>query len=137
MYTLDREMVGEELKLDPAAGMRILVVEDWWVVAEELRARLERLRCRVVGPVPTLQKAVQLAQSETLDGAILDVDLNGNRVYPVAETLMQRGIPFIFATGFDSPHVSAHFQGVVQLRKPYSFEELEAAVREVFKPKEA
>jgi DNA-binding response OmpR family regulator len=129
-------MIGKE-KLSPANGMRILVVEDWWVVAEELRARLERLQCQVVGPVPTLQKAVRLAESEKLDGAILDVDLNGNRVYPVADVLIRRGIPFIFATGFDSPHVSSHYQGIPQLRKPYSFEELESAVQEAFQPTES
>lgn len=127
-------MVGSESKESPSKALRILVVEDWWVVAEELRARLERLKCSVVGPVPTLQKGVRLAETESLDGAILDVDLNGNRVYPVAEVLRKRGIPFLFATGFDSPHVSGQYSDVLQLRKPYSFEELEAAVRAVFRP---
>lgn len=125
-------MVGNESKLSPPLGLRILVVEDWWVVAEELRVRLERLSCLVVGPVPNLEKGVRLAETEVLDGAILDVDLNGNRVYPVAEALHRRGIPFIFATGFDSPHVCSHYSSVPQLRKPYSFEELEAAMRLVF-----
>ena len=128
-------MVGsKQQKLCPPTATRILVVEDWWVVAEELRARLERLKCVVVGPVPSLQKGVLLAENEELDGAILDVDLNGHRVYPIADVLLRRGIPFIFATGFDSPHVSSHYKDIPQLRKPYSFEELEAAVRAAFRP---
>jgi CheY-like chemotaxis protein len=113
-------------------GLRILVVEDWWIVAQELRARLEQLECDVVGPAPSLEKALALASTATFDGAILDVDLNGKRVYPVADLLVARGIPFFFATGFDSPHVTDSYRDIPQLRKPYAFRELQDMMSGVF-----
>jgi len=113
-------------------GLRILVVEDWWIVAQELRARLEQLECEVVGLAPSVEKAMALASAATFDGAILDVDLNGKRVYPVADLLMAKGIPFFFATGFDSPQVTDNYQDIPQLRKPYAFRELQDMMAEVF-----
>lgn len=113
-------------------GLRVLVVEDWWIVAQELRARLEQLECEVVGPAPSVEKALALASTASFDCAILDVDLNGKRVYPVADLLMAKGIPFFFATGFDSPHVTDNYRDVPQLRKPYAFRELQDMMSEVF-----
>ncbi len=117
------------------AGLRILVVEDWFPVAQQIQARLEELECIVVGPVPRLRKALSMARSEELDGAILDVDLNGERVYPVAAELQRRGIPFIFATGYQSPHVPAELRDAPRLEKPYTFDALINIMREVFGPK--
>ena len=112
-------------------GLRILVVEDWWIVAQELRARLEQLECEVIGPAPSVDKAISLASSSELDGAILDVDLNGKRVYPVADLLASKGIPFFFATGFDSPHVTDAYRDVPQEVSGITFDFVAAAVVEV------
>jgi hypothetical protein len=75
---------------------------------------------------------LKLAADSKLDGAILDVDLNGRRVYPVADLLLQREIPFFFATGFDSPNVTEHYRDIPQLRKPYTFHELQTIMGDVF-----
>src|SRR3546814_9846381 len=82
------------------AGLRILVVEDELLVALELEMMLIGLGCDVVGPASRLEKAMQLAAAEAIDGAILDVNLRGRPVYPVATALKARGIPFLFSTGY-------------------------------------
>ena len=88
-------------------------------------ARRTDLSCRfclheVIGPAGTLAEAELLADREALDAAVLDVNLHGRKVFPVAERLAQRGhIPFIFMTGYEPELViDARFSGVPVLRKP-------------------
>src|SRR5690606_28701228 len=94
------------------AGLRILIVEDELLVALELETMLGSLGCEVVGPAARLEKALNLAETEELDGAVLDVNLRGKPVYPVAAALGARGIPFIFSTGYsNSSTVPGAFRG--------------------------
>jgi PAS domain S-box-containing protein len=101
---------------------RILVVEDEFLLAMELEATLRSLGCEVVGPARSLAEAVRLAASETtLHAAILDVNLSGEMVFPVADLLATRGVPILFATGYGSAEsLQGHDTGaVVVLSKPY------------------
>src|SRR5947209_14372115 len=79
-------------------GRRFLVVEDEYVIAADLTASLEALGAEVAGPAPSVAAALTLLESEgdRLDGAVLDVNLGKERVYPVADVLRGRGIPFVF-----------------------------------------
>ena len=107
---------GVEQRLE---GLRILVVEDVFSVAELIDGMLGALRCEVVGPVGRLGTAVRMAEEERLDGAVLDVNLGGEDVAPVAEALDARGVPFFFATGYEGlADLPAKYHDRPSLRKP-------------------
>jgi CheY-like chemotaxis protein len=102
-------------------GLRLLVVEDETLVAMMLEVMLDGFGCSVTGVAGTLAKGMALAGNETLtlDGAILDVNLGGEQVYPIAEVLTRRGVPFIFCTGYGLAGLAANFSHVPTLAKPY------------------
>ena len=77
-------------------GRRGLVVEDEFLVSLTTTDFLESVGCEVVGPAARLATAVQLAQSESLDAAVLDIDIAGETIWPVASELQRRGVPFLF-----------------------------------------
>jgi DNA-binding response OmpR family regulator len=78
------------------AGRRVLVVEDDFLVSLTTVDFLESIGCEVVGPAARIAVAVRLAQSESVDAAVLDINIAGDMVWPVAEVLRRRGVPFIF-----------------------------------------
>lgn len=78
------------------AGRRVLVVEDDFLVSLMTTDPLERLGCVIVGPAVRIAPALQLAQTEPLDAAVLDIDIAGEMVWPVADELHRRNIPFLF-----------------------------------------
>jgi DNA-binding response OmpR family regulator len=82
------------------AGKRVLIVEDELLVALMLEDFLVEFGCNVVGPCGTVENALQAIRTEALDLAVLDVNLAGERVYPVAEALAERHIPFLFLSGY-------------------------------------
>lgn len=87
--------------LAPAlAGRHILIAEDEFLIAMELASVLEEAGAVVLGPFPRVQEALACVEQGTaIDSAILDIDLGGESVYPVATALRERGVPFVFATG--------------------------------------
>ena len=99
------------------AGLRILVVEDEYLIATDVAEIIEALGAEVIGPASRLEAARELARAEILDGGILDVRLGGELVFPLADDLLARGVPLILATGQDT--VPEDYKGVPQLRKPY------------------
>ncbi len=119
------------------AGLRVLLVEDESVVAMLIEDILGELGCEVVGPVAQVRKAVEMAQHETIDAAILDVNLNGHDVYPVADVLAARNIPFIFATGYGKDSLRAPYDGRPMLQKPFQQRDINAAFAEVRAVREA
>jgi two-component sensor histidine kinase/PAS domain-containing protein/CheY-like chemotaxis protein len=110
-------------------GSRVLLVEDEHMVATEMAANLTAAGCRVIGPVPSLSQAIELAESEDLDAAILDINLGGDLVWPAAKRLRARGVPLIFATGYvgtiDPP---AELADSVWVEKPVQPDELTTAL---------
>jgi DNA-binding response OmpR family regulator len=112
---------------------RILVVEDEALVAMLLEDMLIDLGFEVVGPALTLEHALELVLAEPVDAAILDVNLGSCRSYPVAEEVAAKGIPFIFASGYDSPGADWNEDATV-LRKPFDVGTLRAALAEMFGP---
>jgi len=87
------------------ATQRVLLVEDNYLVASMLENMLLDFGWQVVGPVPSVNEGLELAQSEPLTGAILDINILGGTSAPIAEVLRRRRLPFIFITGYASPHV--------------------------------
>jgi CheY-like chemotaxis protein len=122
-------MTLSELTTAKLAGLRILLVEDDAVIAMLLERTLQRLGITVLGPVGSLSKALDMAQLQEFDGAILDVTIRGGDVYPVAELLMTRGIPFVLATGYKVDNLPENIRGQRLLRKPYSNDEFTAALQ--------
>ena len=100
-------------------GLKILVVEDNFLAAEVVRDALEHNGCTVVGPVGRVADGLRLAEQEKLDAAVFDINLNGDRCFPIAETLKGRGVPFVFLTGYDSSTViPAELRATPRLAKP-------------------
>jgi len=111
------------------AGLRILVAEDEMLVAMMLEDMLDDLGCTVVGPANRVPQALDLARQETFDGAVLDVNLAGQEIYPVAEALADRDIPFVFVTGYGSAGLRDPFCNVATLQKPFQPQDLEQVIR--------
>lgn len=100
-------------------GLKVLVVEDNLLLAEVTRILLEESGCQVVGPAGWLQRGLELAEREPLDGAILDINLHGEMSFAIAEVLRARGVPFIFVTGYeDRSIVPLAFRSAPRLDKP-------------------
>ena len=107
---------------------RVLVVEDEYFLADETRRTLENLGALVVGPVTHVEDALRLLASGEIDAAILDVHLDGEFVFPVAEKLEQNGIPYIFATSYDPSIVPERFTGFVLSTRPIDLDKIANAL---------
>lgn len=108
---------------------RILVVEDEYFIADDMRRAITKLGGEVIGPVPTKELALDLlASTETVDAAVLDINLRGEVVYPVADALVKRGIPFVFATGYDVGSVVGSYAHVPRWEKPFNHTDLARAL---------
>src|SRR5262249_16087902 len=90
------ESLGEDLR-----GHSVLIVEDDYSMAKVLQRTLEQAGPKVIGPVPSVAEALRLIAEDTSQADILDINLGGEKVFPVACDLRQRRIPFIFCTGYD------------------------------------
>jgi CheY-like chemotaxis protein len=100
-------------------GLRVLVVEDETAVAMLIEDMLVELGCTVVGTASRLSRALQLLERVEADIAVLDVNLAGEEVYPVAEMLASRNLPFVFATGYGSGGVRKEWRDRPTLEKPF------------------
>jgi CheY-like chemotaxis protein len=113
----------------PQPLWRILIVEDDPVINVMLQDMLVKLRCMAVGPAGSVAAALNLIETTPLlDGAVLDCDLGGEKVWQVADRLVERRVPFVFSTGYGQAGITARFAGVVVLNKPYSVRALERAL---------
>lgn len=117
----------------PLSGRRILIVEDEMLVSMVIEEALKDLGCDVVGPVATRAQALALAEAEPLDGALLDVNLGGESVYPVADALSQRGIPFAFVTGYGQGAIADRYATAPALVKPFQLSTVERVLSEIVK----
>jgi CheY-like chemotaxis protein len=101
------------------SGRSILIVEDEYMLAYDLGAALNSVGAVVVGPCNSVEAALALLDSDTrIDGAVLDIDLNGRKIFPVADAMMARGLPFVFSTGYDGSEVPTRYENVMRCEKP-------------------
>lgn len=105
---------------------RVLVVEDELLIGMLLEDMLNDLGYEVVATVGRLEEALQMAREVAVDVAILDVNLNGQEVYPVADVLAGRNIPFVFASGYGDNGLPAPYQNRPTLPKPFQQELLQS-----------
>jgi CheY-like chemotaxis protein len=111
-------------------GLRVLVVEDEMVVAMLLEDMLTDLGCLIVGPASRVDEALQLAEREDVDAAILDVNVAGAEVYPVAAALAAKRIPFVFATGYGTGGLRDEYRGTPTVQKPFRQDDLARSIVE-------
>src|SRR5215218_5300113 len=101
------------------SGRHILIVEDEYMIAADLAQSLEDLGVSVLGPSRSVADALGIIHSAPLlDAAVLDVDLGIEKVFPVADTLRQKGVPFVFATGYDDWLMPSMYEAVPRFEKP-------------------
>ena len=111
----------------PAAlqGQTILVLEDEYFLATEIRRTLTRAGAEVVGPFPTVEEGLSASGGDRpLDAALLDINLRGETVYPVADHLRQRGVALVFMTGYDRDALPAAYRDVPICEKPVTLSSL-------------
>lgn len=113
----------------PAAGCRLLLVEDEYFIAEATARSLRADGVEVVGPAGDIEDALRVLNGAgPLDGAVLDLNLHGEMAYPIADALLERGVPFVFATGYDGAVIPARYAGVTRCEKPVNAAQIIAAL---------
>jgi len=113
------------------AGRSILVVEDEMLLAMDIEELVRAAGCSVIGPVGTIGEAVRKLRETKPDGAILDVNISGEMVFPVADALHEAGIPFMIVTGYTREHVPERHRDRPFLQKPYKAAVLVAMLAEM------
>ena len=117
---------------DTLEGRRVLVVEDESLVAMLLETILEDMGATPVGPAATVEEGVAAAIGEPdLDAALLDVNVAGKPVFPVAEALSARGVPFVFSTGYGEGGLPEEWRGRPVLQKPFTEQAVRDALQSV------
>jgi CheY-like chemotaxis protein len=107
------------------AGRHILLVEDDYFIAYDLATTFEAAGAKVVGPAASLSDALGLlARTDRLDGAVLDINLQGEMVYPLVDALKVRAVPIVFATGYDSGAIPTRYADITRCEKPLDYEKL-------------
>jgi PAS domain S-box-containing protein len=110
---------------------RVLLVEDEALVAMMIQETLTEFGFHVLGPVSTASEALAAARERSIDAAVLDINLGDGLVYTVAEILAERGVPFVFVTGYDADSVDSRFSGIPILQKPIERESLQRIFAQV------
>jgi len=115
------------------SGRRVLIVEDESRIAMLIRDTLEDMGCEVVATATRFDDAFEKATSLPFDVALLDVNLNGEASYPIAQALAERGRAFVFATGYGISNLPATLHDAMVLQKPFMRRDLESALRAALK----
>ena len=117
----------------PLLGLRVFIVEDEYLLAEAIAEALEDAGANVIGPVGTTAEGLAVIATETRlpDLVILDVNLHGERSYPIADALICRSVPIIFLTGYGAEALDERYRVFPRLEKPFEQSDLFALLRQV------
>jgi light-regulated signal transduction histidine kinase (bacteriophytochrome) len=125
---------GQQEPSRPGNDIRVLVVEDSFMIIGTLEMAFDSFGWTMVGPATRVPKALTLVNSESFDAVLLDINLDGDMSWDVAAALQARGIPFVLSTGYEVNEVIPDFlQGSKFVRKPYQLEELERCILDIIK----
>jgi DNA-binding response OmpR family regulator len=113
------------------SGLRVLVVEDEMMVSMLIEDMLSDLGCTVIGPAARLEEAMTLARESQIDCAVLDVNLGGEPIFPLADLLREQGVRFAFATGYGDAGVRDSDRGSPVLQKPFRESDLARVLGEL------
>jgi CheY-like chemotaxis protein len=111
--------------------LRVLVIEDEAIITLLLESMLADLGHEMIASAGRLDAALALAREAEVDLAILDVNLRGERSFPVAHVLTERGVPFLFATGYGTAGLDAPFKNSPTLKKPFDAKDLADALARI------
>ena len=116
-------------------GRRILVVEDEIVITWLLEDILTALGCTIISTAARVKQALSMIETDgPFDAVVLDINLNGEKSYPVADALFARGIPFVFSTGYNKDSLPKAYQDFQMVQKPYRQAEMAAALIAILTP---
>ena len=114
---------------DALSGHKVLLVEDDYFIADEMQRTLSKRGAKVLGPVASVDRALALIEaSPKIDAAVLDINLRDVMVFPVADALTTRGVPFIFATGYEGTVIPTRDAHVQRCEKPVEMDALARAL---------
>lgn len=113
------------------AGCRVLIAEDEYVLAADTARLLRQAGATIVGPIGTLEEAREREAEDGFDAAVLDIRLDRDLIYPVADLIQAAGIPMTFLTGYDEVAVPDRFAGIALCQKPCPDEALIDLVRKM------
>ena len=111
-------MTGPDKRPPILAGRRVLIVEDRYLIASDLEAEVRELAGEVIGPVRSVELGLHSLAAERFDLALLDINLDGETAYPLAQALSDAGKPFLFVTGYDDWALPPEWREWPRLRKP-------------------
>ena len=113
----------------PLAKLNVLIVEDQYLIADEMRRLVTALGGTVVGPCATVDEAIARLKSDAVQFAVLDLNLRGHSAEPVAAELTRRAIPFAFASGYEDWVIPSSYADHLWLEKPVTAKALAEVVR--------
>jgi CheY-like chemotaxis protein len=124
---------------DALAGLHVLIVEDETLVSMLLEDMVEDLGAIVVESAPRIARALEIVRDANvrIDLALLDVNLGGEDAFPVAEVLLERGVPFAFSTGYGNSGLPERWRSRPTLQKPFTLEQVSAVLRSVLEARGA
>src|SRR5580658_6911956 len=118
------------------SNCRVLLVEDEMLVAWLIEDMLADLGCAVIGPASSVNQALAMIDAEAIDAAVLDLNLDGQMSYPVADVPAAHGVPFVISTGYDKDTLPDDYRARPVLQKPMQRSELSDALAKLLTPKE-
>lgn len=120
---------GNKMPTVKARNLAVLVVEDEFLIADDIAFAFARLGIKTVGPAKTVRRARELIEgNQHLDGAVLDINLRGELVFPLADLLRERGVPVIFATGYDQQSIPQEYRNIPRYEKPLNYQKIVEAL---------
>lgn len=126
---------GRQLDRSVLRGHRVLIVEDEMIVGMELESVLERQGCTVLGPVPTVARALEALDHAQPDAALLDLNLQGQSARPVAAALSAQGVPFVVVTGYSTAQSrEPELRTAPRVDKPVNYVELVRVLAQLLHP---
>ena len=115
-------------------GKRVLIVEDEFLLAMQVESELLASGCTFLGPYTNLSAALSAARSAHIDLALLDINLDGEMVYPLADELTARGVPFVFVSGYGTADLPVRFRANPRVGKPFEPALLVETIRRAIAP---
>jgi CheY-like chemotaxis protein len=112
------------------SNRKVLVVEDEMMIAMLIEDMLDEFGCKLVGPATNVPRALELIGKESIDVAVLDLNLDGKDTYAIADALQRKSVPFIFATGYGSTGLRQEYGNRPVLQKPFQARDLSTALTE-------
>ena len=110
-------------------GRIVLLVEDEFFIAEDMACQLEAGGAEVVGPVASVDAAIELIErTERIDGAMVDLNLQGVMSWPIIDALLQRGVPCVFTTGYDKASIPTLYAEIIRCEKPVELDKIARAL---------